>query len=45
MTRRDLMTSERSLLAVAAFGWLTFIGACVAEFRMLRSDSKEARRG
>ena len=42
---RALMTSNRALVAVSAFGWLTFIGACVAEIRMLRSDSKEARRG
>lgn len=39
------MTSNRALVAVSAFGWLTFLGACVAEFCMLRSDTKEARRG
>lgn len=45
MTRRDIMTSESTLIGLAAFGWLMFIAACVAEFRMLRADMKESRRG
>ena len=43
MTRSDLMTSNGSLVAVAAAGWLLCLGSLIGAVRLFRSDFKETR--
>ena len=45
MTRRDLMTSERSLIALTTFSFAIVFASVAAEVALIRSDLREARRG
>lgn len=45
MTRRDLLATKGGLSAIAAAWCVLAAGCFTAAVRMLRSDSKEARRG